>query len=470
MITNCYLCGQSIQDQNDLSVDVSKEGFERIHHKHCSQVYYRLKSIYGDNFNDLGLDRVKWGSGTNTGDLLELSLYDIRNSGFSQSEIIHSVELFKKTFVDECYNAKNEIVILFSNTKFLQVFGSLLESILFTHDQTKTKVKKVRILGVKSNILTSFLENKNWVNIENVSINFIDSNKNAYFLAIVDQSKTFLSELYVNNSGNNSEFETFSNIVSVKDSVTLHAAAAFESLWKQSLLEERIKSLSLQLKNNDIPNSNFVRILAHELKNPIQPILGFSDMIQNNTRLNSDQKNDLLKIIARNARKLDIMTNNILDYARMENNNFELNYELFNLVDVLKELISDYSIQINRKKIEIKLSYVDGPILINADKVRMVEVFDNLLSNAIKFTEKGHIDIIVEKLERSVRITVRDSGMGISNENLDKLFSRFFTTDKLGTGLGLYISKIIVIKHSGTIEAKNNSDSQGSNFSVVLPT
>lgn len=359
---------------------------------------------------------------------------------------------------------------MFSNTKFLQVFGSLLESILFTHDQTKTKVKKVRILGVKSNILTSFLENKNWVNIENVSINFIDSNKNAYFLAIVDQSKTFLSELYVNNSGNNSEFETFSNIVSVKDSVTLHAAAAFESLWKQSLLEERIKSLSLQLKNNDIPNSNFVRILAHELKNPIQPILGFSDMIQNNTRLNSDQKNDLLKIIARNARKLDIMTNNILDYARMENNNFELNYELFNLVDVLKELISDYSIQINRKKIEIKLSYVDGPILINADKVRMVEVFDNLLSNAIKFTEKGHIDIIVEKLERSVRITVRDSGMGISNENLDKLFSRFFTTDKLGTGLGLYISKIIVIKHSGTIEAKNNSDSQGSNFSVVLPT
>ena len=119
-------------------------------------------------------------------------------------------------------------------------------------------------------------------------------------------------------------------------------SAVFESLWKQSILENRVINLSIELTKNNISNHNFVRILAHELKNPIQPILGFSDMIQNNKRLNSDQKNELLKIISRNARKLDIMTNNILDYARMENNIFNLNIETFDIVKIIEELLSDY--------------------------------------------------------------------------------------------------------------------------------
>src|SRR5690606_38725797 len=138
-----------------------------------------------------------------------------------------------------------------------------------------------------------------------------------------------------------------------------------------------------------------------------------SDLIQNNSRLDERQKNDLLKIIARNARKLDIMTNNILDYARMENNNFRLNYEWFDLINVLEELIGDYSIQINKKKIQIKLSFIKSPNLINADKIRIIEVFDNLLSNAIKFTENGEITISVETIDKSVRISVKDSGIGI---------------------------------------------------------
>ena len=303
--------------------------------------------------------------------------------------------------------------------------------------------------------------------ISDIYINYINDNRNNYFLALFDRSVTFLSELSVSPASD--RYKRYVNIVSRKESMAWHGAAAFESLWKQSLLENKIKNLSIKIKNDTSPSSNYMRILAHELKNPIQPILGFSDMIQNNSRLDEDQKNDLLKIISRNARKLDIMTNNILDYARMENNNFTLNYETFDIIKVFEELLGDYSIQINRKKLSLNLEYSEKPLYVRADRVRIIEVLDNLIGNSIKFTEKGRIDLSVEKLENSIRIKVRDTGRGIDDKDFKKLFSKFFTTDKLGTGLGLYISKIIIVRHGGDIQAKNNENGEGSIFTIDLP-
>jgi nitrogen-specific signal transduction histidine kinase len=468
MNTICHLCGQSIRKPDELRIDLTKEGVERVHHKHCSQVYNRLLSIYGDNFDDLALDRVKWGSGTKSGDLIELSLHDIRNSNFNHSEIVTSLEVFKKSLVERSIQSKDEIILLFSNEHMLEIFDDLLEEIFLTKNWVAIHGGiKIRLLGIRVPRLVNLVKNLHANHLPNLEINYLSESSNACFLAVFDHNTTFFYEHIdsLDTTGNYS----YSGIISTKESVVWHATAAFETLWKQSILEEKVKSLSIKLKNNSIPNNNFVRILAHELKTPIQPILGFSDLIQNNSRLDERQKNDLLKIIARNARKLDIMTNNILDYARMENNNFRLNYEWFDIINVLEELISDYSIQINKKKIQIKLSFIKNPNLINADKVRIIEVFDNLLSNAIKFTENGEITISVETFDKSVRISVKDSGIGIKGENLDKIFSKFFTTDKLGTGLGLYISKIIVLKHSGSISAQNNDGSQGSTFTVTLP-
>ena len=223
------------------------------------------------------------------------------------------------------------------------------------------------------------------------------------------------------------------------------------------------------MTRNNISNYNFVRILAHELKNPIQPILGFSDLIQNNKRLDSDQKNELLKIISRNARKLDIMTNNILDYARMENNIFNLNIEPFDIILVIEELLSDYTIQVNKKNIKLDLDTQSKKIMIHADKLRIIEVLDNLLSNSIKFTERGQITISIQQKFDHIVITIADTGSGIDEEHYDKIFSKFYTTDKLGTGLGLYISRIIVEKHLGRIEGRNNKNGIGSAFTIELP-
>ncbi|HEX5904545.1 MAG TPA: HAMP domain-containing sensor histidine kinase, partial [Candidatus Nitrosocosmicus sp.] len=144
--------------------------------------------------------------------------------------------------------------------------------------------------------------------------------------------------------------------------------------------------------------------------------------------------------------------------------------ETFDVISVFEELMGDYSIQINKKKLALNLSYSEKPLYIRADKVRIIEVLDNLIGNAIKFTEMGRIDISVEKLEKSIHIEIRDTGCGIDERDLNKLFSKFFTTDKLGTGLGLYISRIIVMNHGGDIQARNNDKGKGSVFKIDLPT
>ena len=193
-------------------------------------------------------------------------------------------------------------------------------------------------------------------------------------------------------------------------------------------------------------------------------------MMQNNTRLNSEQKNELLKIISRNARKLDIMTNNILDYARMENNIFNLNIEPFDIVKITEDLLGDYILQVNNKNIKIDLTYSYKPLVIQADKIRITEVLDNLISNSIKFTENGRIDISIRKMPQYLEVKISDTGCGINENEAHKLFTKFFTTDKLGTGLGLYISKLIIEKHRGRIEGRNNNNGVGSIFSFELPT
>jgi signal transduction histidine kinase len=464
---NCYLCGKPIKNQLDIFFNYSEEGVKRFHHKSCYGFFNRLISIYGDDFSHLELDRVKWGSGSERGDLLELSLYDIKNSKYLKSEVVSDFAEFKAMFLDEYTRAKSTIDILFSNSSIFKRFGKLLEAALLSSLKNQLQSVEVRILLVESKDASELLDRFRIREISNINVNYINDNRNNYFLSLFDRSVAFFSELSA--SQNSNKHRRYVNIISRKESMVWHGAAAFESLWKQSLLEGKIKKLSIKIRNDTKPSNNYMRILAHELKNPIQPILGFSDMIQNNTRLDGDQKNDLLKIISRNARKLDIMTNNILDYARMENNNFTLNYETFDIIKVFEELLSDYSIQINRKKLSLNLEYSEKPLYIRADKVRIIEVLDNLIGNAIKFTEKGRIDLSVERLENSIHFKVKDTGRGINDKDFKKLFTKFFTTDKLGTGLGLYLSKIIILRHGGEIQARNNENGEGSVFTIDLP-
>jgi signal transduction histidine kinase len=107
---------------------------------------------------------------------------------------------------------------------------------------------------------------------------------------------------------------------------------------------------------------------------------------------------------------------------------------------------------------------------VNVDKARIIQVLSNLLGNALKFTKEGNIFISIKKInEEQVNVSIKDSGTGIDQEILPRLFEKFATKSDEGTGLGLYISKNIVEAHGGKIWAENNSDGRGSTFYFTLP-
>jgi signal transduction histidine kinase len=255
---------------------------------------------------------------------------------------------------------------------------------------------------------------------------------------------------------------------------------------------------------------DFVHIAAHELRNPIQPILGLSSLLLEKKPKDDNDFSIALKIINKNAKKLLQLASDILDVTKIETNNLILNKELFNLNDLVFDIVEDYNNQLLNNK-NIKLEYniiyfnevnyssnnkseyigkeqnnekinekIAKPIYLLADKMRITQVISNLLNNAIKFTssekEGGIIKIIVEKKcdndeAKKVFIHIIDSGSGIDSSILPHLFSKFATKSFHGTGLGLFISNNIIKSHGGYMWAKNNNEDgkKGATFGFSLP-
>jgi signal transduction histidine kinase len=235
----------------------------------------------------------------------------------------------------------------------------------------------------------------------------------------------------------------------------------------QTIEELRAENTKLQL---------FINIAAHELRTPIMPIVGYSEILQEDI---GDRKE--IRGIIYNAKRLDQLAGNILEGAKIENQTLQLDYGQFNLKDILTDIIDDYNnlLTIKESK-DVKLRYEPKDILIVADKVRVGRVISNLLNNAIKFTSKGEITISVIELKHNnndddddgngeIQVNIKDTGTGLSPAILPKLFSKFVSTDSGGTGLGLFVSRNIVEAHGGKIQAQNNDDGRGAMFSFTIP-
>lgn len=234
-----------------------------------------------------------------------------------------------------------------------------------------------------------------------------------------------------------------------------------------------------KLKTENTKLQLFINIAAHELRTPIMPIVGYSEILQEDI---GDRKE--IRGIIYNAKRLDQLAGNILEGAKIENQSLQLNKEQFNLKDILTDIIDDYNnlLTIKESK-DVKLRYEPKDILIVADKVRVGRVISNLLNNAIKFTSRGEITISVIKLKHNnnnnnnddddgsgeIQVNIKDTGTGLSPAILPKLFSKFVSTDSGGTGLGLFVSRNIVEAHGGKIQAQNNDDGIGAMFSFTIP-
>jgi signal transduction histidine kinase len=227
-----------------------------------------------------------------------------------------------------------------------------------------------------------------------------------------------------------------------------------------------------QLKVHDKMQKEFINVAAHELRTPIQPILGLTQILYN--KIKNDEQRGILDVIIRNARRLCDLTENILDVTKIESHSLQLKKERFRLNEKIVNVINEVTNQAEaRSNDAVQILFEPkGDLFVDADKVRIYQVISNLLNNAIKFTKEGYITISAEKDEdrQNVVVTVKDTGIGIDPEILPKLFTKFTTRSNKGTGLGLFISKSIVESHGGKIWAENNSDgNRGATFYFSIP-
>ena len=250
-------------------------------------------------------------------------------------------------------------------------------------------------------------------------------------------------------------------------------ALALSSIQYNKRLREREQEIRVQyekLKEADKAQKEFINVAAHELRTPIQPVLGLSDILR--SKMKDSKQRELLEVITRNAKRLQRLSEDILDVTRIESQTLVLNKEQFNLNEAISNAIQDHKNEIEKINGNLKLLYKtnDENIFVKADRLRLSQVISNLVRNAIKFTKEGDILIAVRKDDDSrVIVSVKDTGSGIDPEIEPRLFSKFASKSFEGTGLGLFICKSIVEAHDGRIWAENNADGKGATFSFSIP-
>ena len=390
-------------------------------------------------------------------------------------EVIPRSSRARIVYLELVGNAKEETLFIFpTSSAFMRQHK--IGAIPLAIDAAKKRNVKVRILvpyneAVENQLKIKEVAGKAIYN-HNISIRYIEqmSDTKATIL-VVDRKESLVMELRDDSKTTFDEAIGLSTYSNSKGGV-LSYVAIFENLWKQTELYEDMKRAHEQLKMHDIMQKEFINIAAHELRTPIQPILGLTELLR--SQIKDVKQREFLDITIRNAKRLRRLTEDILDVTKIETKSLSLKKELFNLNELILNTIVDSKNQISKdnKGNDLILQLIDfkKSIFIEADKDRISQVISNLLSNAIKFTNEGSICVVTDKNKSNeVLVSIRDTGSGLDPEILPRLFSKFATKSDKGTGLGLFISKSIIEAHGGRIWAENNADGKGAKFSFSLP-
>ena len=336
---------------------------------------------------------------------------------------------------------------------------------------------KVRVLIHADEKQIRQIVNEVMLVLPEIDIRAIDMSLNTSIgIVVVDKKESLIIETKDDAKDNSYEASGLAAYSNSKY-IALSYASIFESLWIQAELYKHLKEANEQLKQHDKMQNEFINLAAHELRTPIQPIVGLTEVVYSQIQ-NSEQR-EVLDTVVRNAKRLKRLADDIIDVTKIESHSLKLNKEQVNLNDLISNIIINYKniIVKDNNKVKVYFKPFNENLLVEADKGRIAEVVSNLLSNAIKFTQNGEIFVsAVEKKEDDnnhvnyALVTVRDTGEGVDPEILPKMFSKFITKSFEGIGLGLYISKNIIEAHGGKIWVGNNSDDgKGAIFRFTLP-
>jgi signal transduction histidine kinase len=381
-------------------------------------------------------------------------------------ETITNHEVISQILVDLAKSVKKEALFFLPNDKAMVRIDKLgiVDYLIKASQKSDTTI--IRLVCPLS---SENAEATNKIAKNAPRIQILNGNNYKYGIYVVDNQKALRVELKVPSADTFSEAIGFA-VYSNRPSTVSFFRSVFELLWNERMLNE-------QLKLHDNMQKEFINIASHEMKTPTQAILGMSGLLQ----YYPEKKDELIEVIRRNAKRLQSLTSDILDVARIESQTFQLEKERFNIYELLSDVIKDYTERIKSDNKNIELLYeqqnINRPIHIEADKGRINQVLSNLLNNAIKFTDEGQITISIyensdNENKKEVAVKVVDTGSGIDNEIYPKIFSKFATKSHQGTGLGLFISKSIIEAHEGRIWAEKNNDNvenKGATFIFTLP-
>jgi len=243
---------------------------------------------------------------------------------------------------------------------------------------------------------------------------------------------------------------------------------------------EQLKLANEQLRSQDKLQREFINTAAHELRTPIQPILGLSGVLR--STIKDKKQRELLDVISRNAKRLQRLAEDILDIARIESKSLKLDKTQFNLNEVIEDVIDEYRATVQENEGKRTVTFIlrgsKRDIFVQADKHRITQVITNLLSNAVKFTINDNSSSITVSVESKhnggdddnyALVKIKDTGDGIDPTIMPRLFTKFSTKSSHGTGLGLFICKSIIEAHGGKIWARNNYEEKGATFFFTLP-
>ena len=398
----------------------------------------------------------------------------------SNIEIIQNPRESIKLAYDLIKSAKQEVLRIFPSIHAFRRQGRM--GIMHLFKEVVENGIKIRILIHADEKQIRQIVNEVMLVLPEIDIRAIDMSLHTSIgIVVVDRKESLIIETKDDTKDNSYEASGLAAYSNSKY-IALSYASIFDSLWIQAELYKHLKEANEQLKQHDKMQIEFINLAAHELRTPIQPIVGLTEVVY--SQIQNTEQRELLDTVVRNAKRLKRLADDIIDVTKIESQSLNINKEQLNLNALISNVIDDYKNIIVEDNNKVKLyfkPFKENLIVVEADKGRIAQVVSNLLSNAIKFTKDGEIFVSIdEKKEEDndndkynvhyALVTVRDTGEGVDPEILPKMFSKFITKSFEGIGLGLYISKNIVEAHGGTIWAENNSDDgNGAIFRFTLP-
>ena len=228
------------------------------------------------------------------------------------------------------------------------------------------------------------------------------------------------------------------------------------------------------LENANLVKSEFLRSMSHEIRTPMNQIIGCASVIEMEDNLSEESK-DVLNDLVNSTNSLLDVCNGIINVSQIESGNVDILISGYNPKEVIEDIINLNKKRLTNKDVEIVSNYSELPDVVYGDKDKVKQIVSNLLSNAIKYTDKGKIEVSVsssvKKDKCDIEIVVKDTGKGISEENIDLIFNKFGklekNSDTLGLGLGLFITKNLVNILGGNI-CVTSELGKGSEFKVFL--